>query len=371
MTFHSIYDYATPVDFDALAEDEGYKPGQLGHLLRENMDISTADLVLVGCAENRGAGKKNDTSVLDAVRRKLYSLYWWHEVVQVADIGTVHVGRKINDSYAALELVVTELLEAGKKVLVLGGSHDNTLALYRAYAARKTIIEATVVDAVLDIDTEGTLPAQGFLMEMLTGEPNYIKHFNLLGFQSYFTNPSLLEAVDKLRFDCMRVGRVQEHIVEAEPLIRGSQLFSFDVCSMAHAYLPASTLSPNGLTGQEACTLMQYAGLSDTVQLTGIFGLGHMDDKELSAMQLAHMVWYYVDGMQRAHFEAPLTDRSGFIEFHTLCAEVDTVFLQSRHTGRWWMQMPDQSFVPCSYLDYQAASHNELPERWLRIQERY
>jgi len=34
------------------------------------------------------------------------------------------------------------------------------------------------------------------------------------------------------------------------------------------------------------------------------------------------------------------------------------------------MQMPDQSFAACSYSDYLAASHNELPERWLRLQER-
>jgi hypothetical protein len=49
---------------------------------------------------------------------------------------------------------------------------------------------------------------------------------------------------------------------------------------------------------------------------------------------------------------------------------VDTLFLQSRNTGRWWMQLPDKSFIPCSYSDYLAASNNDLPERWLRVQER-
>ena len=51
-------------------------------------------------------------------------------------------------------------------------------------------------------------------------------------------------------------------------------------------------------------------------------------------------------------------------------AEVETVFLQSKKTGRWWMQLPDERFVACSKLDYIIASNNDMPERWLRAIER-
>jgi hypothetical protein len=34
------------------------------------------------------------------------------------------------------------------------------------------------------------------------------------------------------------------------------------------------------------------------------------------------------------------------------------------------MQMPDKKFIPCSPDDYKKASHDEIPERWLRVQER-
>jgi len=34
------------------------------------------------------------------------------------------------------------------------------------------------------------------------------------------------------------------------------------------------------------------------------------------------------------------------------------------------MKMPDQKYVPCSYNDFQVAGNNEIPERWLRLQER-
>ncbi|RYY86122.1 MAG: arginase, partial [Chitinophagaceae bacterium] len=79
---------------------------------------------------------------------------------------------------------------------------------------------------------------------------------------------------------------------------------------------------------------------------------------------------YFVDGCSRGNREVALTERDSFNEFHTIFAEVDTVFLQSKRTGRWWMQLPDQQFIACSYKDYQQASNNEIPERWLRAQER-
>jgi formiminoglutamase len=77
-----------------------------------------------------------------------------------------------------------------------------------------------------------------------------------------------------------------------------------------------------------------------------------------------------MDGHSRGAREASLDDRESFNEFHMTFAEVETLFLQSKKTGRWWMQLPDQKFIACSYRDYIAASQNELPERWLRAQER-
>ena len=50
-----------------------------------------------------------------------------------------------------------------------------------------------------------------------------------------------------------------------EPVIRNTQLFSFDISAIANAYAPANQLSPNGFNGEEACVLMRYAGMSPNV----------------------------------------------------------------------------------------------------------
>jgi arginase family enzyme len=369
MSYLILNEFLIATDPLSISQDEGYERGQIGHLLMQENDISGADLVLVGCDEWRGEGSRYAAISSDLIRSQLYKLYHWHKEIKIADAGTVKTGASLNDTYAALKTVVGELAEAGKKVLVLGGSHDCTIALYQSFADKHQVIEATVIDSLIDLDHYNPKNSRRFLLEMLTGTPNFVRHFNLIGFQSYFTFPDVLETIDKLRFDCFRVGRVQEKMEDVEPAIRSSHLISVDMNAVAHAFAPAHAISPNGFTGQEICKLMQFAGMSETTRITGIFNFGD-DASHLTPLQVAQMAWYFIDGMQKQKHEVELNDRSGFNEYHTLCASVDTLFLQSKNTNRWWMQMPDKQFIACSFADYMAASHNDLPERWLRAQER-
>lgn len=370
MLYEQIRDLVDLPNAHEISEDEGYAMGQIGYFLQEYNDLDSANLVLLSCDEWRGMGQRSSTGSAALVRKQLYSLYLWHHAIAIADAGMLRTGATLGDTYAALTMVIRELMKAGKRVLVFGGGHDLTLPLYQAFAAEARLMEATAVDALIDLEKDTPYPSKKYLLEMLTAEPNYVKQFNLIGFQSYFVNPQLLETIDKLRFDCFRVGMVQEKMDEVEPSIRSSHLFSFDTNAIAQAYAPVNQLSPNGFTGSEACKLMQYAGMSGTNKVSGIFGFWGKDPYGLTAMQVAHMIWYFIDGIQKQVHETALEERSGYNEYHTICAEVDTLFLQSRNTGRWWMQLPDHSMIPCTYADYLMASHNDLPERWLRAQER-
>lgn len=372
----NISDFLSPVDLHEISYDEGYKEGQLGKAIQpytsEFPDLDEVQVVLVGCGEQRGSGLIHGHSKApDVIRRQLYSLYYWHTDVKLADIGNIKTGSLYTDSYAALRTIVHELTNDGKTVIILGGSHDLTLAQYGAYADKEKAIEVSVVDALIDLNIDSPFRHENFLMEMLTGEPNYVRHYNHIAFQSFYVHPRMLETMDKLRFDCYRVGSVKENIDEMEPVIRNSSLFSFDITAIANAYAPANSISPNGLNGEEACVLMRYAGLSPTVNSIGIYGYDVQHDKdELTAKQIAHMIWYVLDGRSRGKREAQLDQRDSFNEFHLAFAEVETTFLQSKKTGRWWMQLPDKRYIACSYKDYLLASSNEIPERWMRAQER-
>ena len=371
-----ITDFLHPLDLGQLSHDEGYREGQVGKSIRvydgEFPDLEEADLVLVGCGEARGhAAGQPDPCGPDAIRHQFYALYYWHPDVRLADVGNIRQGASLQDTYAALRTVVAELLEAGKTVIILGGSHDLTLAQYEAYKSLNRIIEVTGIDALINLATDNPQKSQHFLMEMLTGEPNFIRHYNHIGFQSYFVHPHMLETMDKLRFDCFRLGHVKEYMDEMEPVIRNSNMVTIDMDALQYAAAPSNYTSPNGLNGEEACTLTRYCGMSPELSSIGIYGYDLESDlQQLAAKQIAQMIWYFVDGRHKGLTEALLHDRENFFEFHTAFAEVDTIFMQSKKTGRWWMQLPNRQFIACSYQDYLQASSNEIPERWLRAQER-
>jgi len=50
--------------------------------------------------------------------------------VSIADIGNIKTGATLADSYAAVKAVLAELIRMNKTVVILGGSHDITLAQY-------------------------------------------------------------------------------------------------------------------------------------------------------------------------------------------------------------------------------------------------
>src|SRR4051812_46883568 len=101
---------------------------QLQFATQENLDWSEADVVIIGCGERRGAkGDALYSQAPDAIRKQLYQLYNWHPSIKIADAGNILQGATIDDTRAALRIVLGELHEAGKIVIVLGGSHDLAL----------------------------------------------------------------------------------------------------------------------------------------------------------------------------------------------------------------------------------------------------
>src|SRR5215212_8560789 len=135
----NISDFLSPLDIHDISMDERYKEGQIGSVIsfhdEEFPDLDDAQIVIVGCGEQRGSGLIHGYSKApDLIRRQLYLLYYWHHDVKIADVGNIKVGSLYTDSYAALKTVVHELVNDGKTVIILGGCHDLTLYKYNAYA---------------------------------------------------------------------------------------------------------------------------------------------------------------------------------------------------------------------------------------------
>ena len=372
---YDLHDYLEPINKDVLNNDQSYFHNQIGKEILAYEDefpsLDHIDIVLIGVPEQRGAGFTSQNNEANEIRQKLYNLYLWHQDIKIADLGNIKPGASITDSYAAVKVVVSEILKQNKTVIIIGGSHDVTLAQYYSYKEFNKLIDATVIDSAIDLQSESAMPTENFLMEMLTGEPNHINHYNHIGFQSYFIHPGMLETMDKLRFDCFRVGVAKEDIEEMEPVIRNCSMVSFDISSIKHSDAPANGSSPNGFSGEEACVLTRFAGMSEKVSSLGIYGYrSDKDEKSMTAIQIAQMIWYFIDGKSRSKQESPLNEKDNFNEYDLGFTEIASSFLQSKKTGRWWMELPNKKMIPCSKKDYVDASNNRMPERWLRAQER-
>lgn len=365
--------FFTETHFIETIADGTYEPAQLGanisYAIGDDFDWEDADIVIVGCG---GYDSDAGNSGPDAIRQELYKMYGWHKGVKIADAGNILKGAKQRDTIAALRTVLCELEQAGKIVLLLGGPHDLTMQQYEAFKKAGKLVHATVTDMLIDMDEAEEVSERNFLMDMLTGQPNFIRHYNHIGFQSYYVHPHILETLDKLRFDFFRLGVVREHMENMEPVLRASHMYSFDVNAIRHSDAPANINgSPNGFTGDEACQLVRYAGMGTHLSSMGIYGYNPAHDvHNMTARQIAQMVWYFIDGCLVRKSEAAFTDSNEYFSFNVSFTENDTLFLKSKRTNRWWMQMPDGSYIPCSYADYQQASVGDIPERWMREQER-
>src|ERR1700712_4155404 len=128
--YFNLTDFLSPVNLAELSDDQLYQDGQIGKTIsvyeNEFPEIFDADIILVGCGEQRGGGKNNNQPLIaaDAVRRQFYQLFYWHSDIKLADIGNIKTGATLQDSYAAIKTVLAELLNENKTVILLGGTHD-------------------------------------------------------------------------------------------------------------------------------------------------------------------------------------------------------------------------------------------------------
>ena len=343
-------------------------------------DLKGKQIALIGVCDGRGT-EGNETSYggPDAIRKQLYQLAAAGYKTGLVDLGNIPAGNSLNDSYAALTLVMKELMSEGILPIVLGGTQNLTLGQFAAHRG-KTKINLAVVDRKIDL---APLPAEtpsadNFLMNLFVESDSPLFNFCAIAYQTHFTPPHVTDTLDKLHFESIRLGRIRDDINEVEPILRDSDVVSFDMSAVRMADAPGTFHStPNGLTGEESCQIARFAGLSERVKSFGIYEMNPaLDVRETTAQLAAQMLWYFIDGFHNRRNEDTMAEEQ-FTEYVIAIPENDNPlsFKKSRRTERWWMEVkadhadmkkPEKILVPCSYADYQAACREELPDRWLK-----
>lgn len=345
-------------------------------------DWEDADVVLIGVNEERGATiNKGCAAGPDKVREQLYRLYMAIPPTMV-DLGNIQSGETLADTHFALQSCIDVLIKRNVTVVVLGGSHDLTLPIYKGYENTEQLVNLTTIDHKFDIGEESTEEVgQGnYLNNILLHQPNFLFNYSNLSYQTYFVSPDVLGLMDKLFFDKIRLGELRRDIKVAEPVLRNSDIVSIDVAAIQAADMRGCERStPNGLLPDEVCQLTRYAGLSEKVSTFGVFEYNPaLDVNGNSALLVSQMLYYFLEGVAQRKNERPNANDESYLKYRVPVtgAEEAVVFYKSLRTDRWWMMVPYPdvksnrfkrlNMVPCSYDDYLEAGKDELPDLWVK-----
>jgi len=374
-----LSDYLNPISNLIIEEVNSYMDERLGSSVTFYTENNFPDLknnvsiAIFGVNDDRGAINNEETGASFAnIRRELYRLYVgsWH--LKIADIGNIEKGATQNDTHFAIQEIINYLVKNDIIPIVLGGSQSLTYAMYRAYDNLEQTVNLVSVDNKFDLgQLDNELNSRCYLSKIVMEEPNNLFNFSNIGYQTFFNAQEEIDLLEKLYFDSYRLGVVNKNIALVEPILRDADLVSIDISALRKTEAPANNnTTPNGFYGEEMCTILRYAGISDKVSSLGIFEYNEMlDDKNQTAQLIAQMVWYFIEGVNFRIKEYPFGSKKEFIKY-IVPIDNDTInFYKSNKSDRWWMEITNNKFkretlIPCTYEDYLEANNQNIPERW-------
>jgi arginase family enzyme len=337
------------------------------------------DLAIIGVKESRGSSVSSVKESPDYVREHLYGLYS-ESKSKIIDLGNIIQGETLQDTLYALSEMVQELIKKNIIPIVIGGSQELTLGIYKAYEKLEQVVNLTTIDRKIDFQPINETNNNSYLKDIILSQPNYLFNYSNLGSQVYYLNPENVKLMEKLYFDNIRLGDLQYDISLAEPILRNTNILSFDLNSIRQSEVPGTSFaSPNGFFGNEACQLSRYAGMSDKMNVVGYFEMTpEYDIHGQTAHLLAQMIWFFIEGFQLRKNETPLTNNKNYTKYKVVLSdsEEELIFVKSAKSDRWWMKIPypptkkvkyqRHHLVPCSYNDYKTALKDEMPDLWVK-----
>ena len=358
-------------DLEVVKHFNGEK-GTLGHFLKSQVfnPDNPPVIAIVGIPEGRGSFCRETANATDVIRAQLYTLSSFSPEIKIIDFGNIRCGNCLKDTYAAVRLVTEELLSLEITVLLIGGSQDCTIPIVSGSNSLPNFDLVIVDDRIDNNSGENPVSDENFIDQLPEGTS-----VSVIAAQSYFLTQQDHDLfAEGYNGEVITLGKIRHQFKELEPLIRNANLVSFDIGSVKAAEGPGQyRISPNGLSGEEACQIAWYAGISTSPVWFGMFGYAPIyDSTRNGAMLAAQICWYFLYGKSKKTDNQPIDEATDFDSFHIEVEGLDEPITFLRHpvSKRWWMEVPSDDCtifpvrIPCSKIDYKKACNNEIPERW-------
>nr|WP_321231657.1 formimidoylglutamase [uncultured Psychroserpens sp.] len=379
------FNFLSPVSDAVLAHNELLSQQALGKKIKIHSaqlgipELDDVKLAIIGVKENRNdVNYMGEALSFDSIRTALYSLFPgnWH--TSIADLGDLPAGSSIEDTYYALQTIISVLIEKKIIPIIIGGSQDLTYANYRAYDTMAPMVNIVNVDSNFDLgDASVEMKNNSFLGKIILEQPYNLFNYSAIGYQTYFNSQEEIDLMEKLYFEAYRLGDVTHNINKVEPMMRDAHIVTMDLKSVRAAEVGAKQkYSPNGFNGKEICTISRYAGISNKVSSFGIYEYKLANELDATPMLISQIIWYFIEGVNCRINDDDFTNEDHYQKYNVLIEEEELIFYKSIKTGRWWIEIPflpnvnnklkKHTLLPCTHDDYVQASKGKIPERWYK-----
>ncbi len=366
-------EYFESVDRKLIDFADNLNINQLGKRLkingRDDLDINAVDIVVFSISDFRlDLSHKKTFNANKDFRKKFYSLFFSDWKVKIFDLGNLINGNLVSDTQFALESIINFCAKNNIFVISIGGSQDFTLNLYSSLKNSLNKINLVVIDNKLDFINHENKEEETYLSKIIMDENNKLYNFSNIAFQKHLNSNLEIDLIDKMKFESMSLGKVKSDINEAEPILRDSNLISFDIKSIKSGDINNAHQYPNGLSSYEFCFLSKLSGISSKSKVVSFF-----ENWDYSIMNslLAESVWYTIDGFLSRIDENP-SDDDNFITYHIEVDSYKFKFYRSILSERWWFELIkdelvsiNKEIIPCTLKDYENCKNSLISPRIL------
>jgi len=366
-------EYFNSVDVNALNFANNQNKDQLGKRIGINgrddfNSFDKIDIVLFSISEYRhdNSLKKSFNANKD-FRKKLYSLHFSNWKAKIYDLGDLVNGNEVSDTNYAVEKIVQFCVKNQIFIITIGGSQDLTFTLYSSLKKFFNYINLVTIDNRLDF-IENNI-ADSYLSKIIMDEENKLNQFSNIGYQKHLTSLPEIELIDKMKFESLSLGKVKSNINEAEPVLRESNIVSFDIKSVKSGDINNAHQYPNGLSSYEFCSLSRFSGSSSKSNVISFF-----ENWDFSIMNslLAEAIWYVIDGYNSRINENPKDDSDDFVYYYIEVDNYKFKFYKSLLTDRWWVEFindelisVEKDIISCTANDYFNCKNSIISDRIL------
>ena len=365
-------EYFNPVNIEIIDYADNLDNNQLGSKLkingRDNLNFfDDLDVVIFSINEYRfNSSIQKSFNANKDFRKKLYSLYYGNWDLNIYVFGDLENGNEISDTQFALEKILEFFSKNQILVLTIGGSQNLLYSLYSSLKQSLQKINLVSVDNKIDFSENN----ESFLSKIIMDDDNKLDNFSNIGFQKHLSSDPENKFIDKMYFESINLGNIKANINEAEPVLRDSNIVSFNIDSVKSGDLNNAHQYPNGLNSYELCSLSRFSGLSSRIKIVSF-----LENWDLSIMNslLAESLWYVLDGYSTRVDENPLDDSNDFIYYHVELDNYKFKFYRSKFSDRWWVEFLNdelitikKDIISCTLNDYNNCRNSVIPDRILR-----